>query len=392
MNPVTDKTSTDAGQGRNGLPRVAIVAASLEVVGGQSIEAALLAEALRADGYEITLVPQNPWLPKALRWVRKFRVARTFVNQFFYLPTLVRLARADVVHVFSASYWSFLLAPASAMLVARLFRKQVVLHYHSGEAADHLANWGWAVHPWLSLPHHIVVPSEYLQRVFAEHGHRTLVIANFIKPERFNFRERARLSPRLVSTRNLEPHYAVDTAVRAFAEVKRKYPNATLTLVGAGSEFEVLRTLVQTLGVKDVRFVGQVAPNRIPEVLSEADIFVNGSTIDNQPLSLLEAFASGVPVVSTPTGGIPEIVRDGQTGLLVPASDPGAMTTAILSLLERPEWALELTRRARGELDRFVWPVVRLAWADVYGCREIAVANGAKAFGRTSASSSSVEG
>lgn len=392
MNSATAQTFAGWSGGRHGLPRVAIVSASLEIVGGQSIEAALLAEALHNDGYDITIIPVNPRLPKPLQWVRRFRVARTLLNQLFYLPTLGRLARADVVHVFSASYWSFLLASASAMFVARMFRKQVVLHYHSGEAADHLANWGWAVHPWLSLPHSIVVPSEYLQRVFASHGHRTQVIANFIKPGNFTFRERVRLKPHLVSTRNLELHYAVDTAVRAFAEVKRKYPDATLTLVGAGSELDVLQTLVQTLGVTNVRFVGQVPPSRIPEVLGEADIFVNGSTIDNQPLSLLEAFASGIPVVSTPTGGIPEIVRDERTGLLVPASDPAAMAAAILRLLERPEWALELARRARGELDRFVWPVLRLAWADVYGCRNIVVANGAGAFSPTGAPSGSVEG
>ena len=98
------------------LPRVAIVAASADLIGGQSVAAVLLEKALRADGCDVTYVPVNSPLPRRLRWVRRFRAARTLVNSVFFLWSLRRLTRCDVVHVFSASYWSFLLAPAPAML------------------------------------------------------------------------------------------------------------------------------------------------------------------------------------------------------------------------------------------------------------------------------------
>ena len=77
-----------------------------------------------------------------------------------------------------------------AMLVGRLFRKRVVLHYHSGEAYDHLANWGIFVHPWLRMADRIVVPSEYLREVFSRHGYRTRVIRNIVDTTRFRFRRR----------------------------------------------------------------------------------------------------------------------------------------------------------------------------------------------------------
>jgi glycosyltransferase involved in cell wall biosynthesis len=168
------------------------------------------------------------------------------MNQALYLPSLLALRDADVVHIFSASYWSFLLAPGPAMLVARLRGKRVVLNYHSGEAEDHLMRWGALIHPWLRLVDEIVVPSEYLQAVFARHGYQARVIRNIVDTSRFRYRERAPLRLRLLSTRNFEPHYRVDTTLEAFALLKAAYPEATLTLAGYGSEETRLRRLAAT--------------------------------------------------------------------------------------------------------------------------------------------------
>ena len=150
--------------------RIAVVAPSLEIVGGQSIQAHALCAGLRQAGYEVDFIPVNPRFPRGLGWVRRWPYARTALNQSLYVPSLRRLRAADVVHVFSASYWSFLIAVAPALLAARRFGKRILLNYHSGEAEDHLARWGALVHPWLALAHEIVVPSEYLRAVFVRHG------------------------------------------------------------------------------------------------------------------------------------------------------------------------------------------------------------------------------
>jgi hypothetical protein len=122
----------------NSKPRVAVVAASLDILGGQGVQASRLVDALARDGYAATFLPINPRFPSRMRRVRDVPYLRTSVNQMLYLPSLARLASVDIVHVFSASYWSFLLAPVPAMAVARSLRKRVVLHYHSGEADDHI--------------------------------------------------------------------------------------------------------------------------------------------------------------------------------------------------------------------------------------------------------------
>jgi glycosyltransferase involved in cell wall biosynthesis len=347
-------------------PRVAIVAASLDILGGQAVQADVLRQRLEADGWDVTFVPINPRFPAAGAWLRRVPALRTIVNESLYVPSLHKLRKVDVVHVFCASYWSFLLAAAPALLAGRALRKRVILNYHSGEAPDHLARWGALVHPWLRLADEIVVPSEFLAGVFAQHGHRARVIHNVVELDRFHYRERAALRPLLLSNRNLETHYGVDNTLRAFALLQGECADAELTVAGAGSEEAKLRTLAQDLGVERIHFAGRVAPEAMPQLYDRADVFVNSSTIDNQPLSVLEAFAAGVPVVSTPTGGIAAMVRDGETGSIVAANDPAAMARAVDALLSQPARAREMAQRAHDELRAYTWGVAREQWSRAY--------------------------
>ena len=343
-------------------PRVAIVACSLDILGGQEVQAQALSEALARDGYRVAFIPLNPRFPPGARWLRRLPYLRTAVNQALYVPSLIHLAGADVVHVFSGSFWSFLLGPVPAIAMARVLRKRVVLHYHSGGADDHLAHWGALVHPWLRLADVIVVPSEYLARVFARHDYRTRTIRNVVDLSRFEYRERRQLRPRLLSTRNFEPHYRVDVILEAFALLKEQLPDATLTVAGYGSQEARLRGLA----VDGVTFIGRIDPESMPRVCAEADIFLNASVIDNQPVSILEAFAAGLPVVSTPTGDIPAMVRQNETGLLVRPDDPASLASAVLRLMASPREALAMAQRARQDVARYTWPAVKDQWTAVY--------------------------
>jgi glycosyltransferase involved in cell wall biosynthesis len=353
--------------------RVAVVAASLEILGGQGVQAQALVRALREDGVDASLVAVNPRFPPGLRWMRRLPYARTALNQMLYVPGLTRLAGYDVAHVFSASYASFLLAPVPAMLAARLFNKRVVLHYHSGEAEDHLAHWGSLVHPWLKLADEIVVPSAYLRDVFAKFGYRARVIPNVVDLTVFDYRERRPLRPRLLSTRNLEKYYRVDVIIEAFARFQEECPNATLTIAGYGSEEPRLRAMAAQLTKGGVRFLGKVAPEWMPKLYADSDIYLNASEVDNQPVSILEAFASGLPVISTPTGDIPSMVRHGETGVIVPPEAPVAMARAIADALDRPERALQMAEQAHTELKKYTWPAVRDQWRSVYAGSEFRV-------------------
>jgi glycosyltransferase involved in cell wall biosynthesis len=344
---------------------IALVAPSLDVLGGQGIQAQALAQALRRDGYTVNFVPINPRFPKYAQRLRGYRYVRTLLNEALYISSLWQLRQADIVHIFAASYWSFLLAPIPAILAAKLLHKPVILHYHSGEADDHLSRWR-SVAPFLRMVDHIVVPSLYLQSVFQSHHHRAIVIPNVIDTSQYPYREQTPLRPFLLSVRNLESHYRVENTVHAFARLKARFPEATLTIVGCGSNEQRLRRLVEHLRVTGIRFVGRVEPAALPAFYDAADIFVNSSIVDNQPVSILEAFAAGLPVVSTPTGDIPAMLRGGEAGLLVAPEDPSAMADTITRLLEDPDLASRIVRNARSEVERHTWPAIRELWTTLY--------------------------
>jgi glycosyltransferase involved in cell wall biosynthesis len=349
--------------------RVLIVAPSFDIIGGQSVQAAELWSRLREEpSLDVGFLPINPRLPGVLRKLQAIKYLRTVVTSLLYVATLLaRVHKYDVIHVFSASYFSFVLAPTPAILVAKLYGKKILLNYHSGEAEDHLARWRRTAVPTIRLADSVVVPSEYLVRVFARFELRARAIYNIIDSSKFRFRERAPLRPIFLSNRNLESHYGVDRVLRAFAIIQKDFSDANLTVAGNGSQRSSLERLAANLGLRNTRFVGQVSPAAVAEQYDAADIYLNASEIDNQPLSILEAFACGLPIVTTDAGGIPFIVTDGQTGLVVPRGDYQRLAECAIRLLNDPQLAKEISRRANAECGKYIWKAVRDAWIDVYG-------------------------
>lgn len=353
--------------------RIAIVAASLRILGGQSVQAQRLHDDWKGDSeVNAWLVPINPVPTPPFDTLLAMKYVRTLITQLWYWPLLVHeLRRADVVHVFSASYSSFLLAPLPAIVVAKLLGRPVVLNYHSGEASDHLCRSALArrvLRHWVDLN---VVPSAFLREVFESFGITARIVPNTIDLRQFGYRVRDALQPRILSTRNFEPIYNVPAVLRAFARVKVRCPDATLTLVGSGSQESALRALAVQLRLRDVTFAGRVAPADIPRYYAEADIYVQTPAVDNMPLSILEAFASGLPVVSTGVGGVPTIVTHGVHGLLAPADDDETVAAHVMTLVESPDYARQLAAAARETCVNYAWAVARAGWLAAY--RSVAI-------------------
>lgn len=348
--------------------RVLIVAASLDILGGQAVQADRLIRHLQNEpSLHVSFLAINPRLPGILRKLQSIKYVRTVTTSILYILNLLREVRKfDVIHIFSASYLSFLIAPTPAILVSKLYGKKVLLNYHSGEAEDHLQRWPRTTMPILGLVDKVVVPSEYLVKVFAKFGIDATAIFNIIDLDRFEFRRRTPLQPVFLSNRNLEAHYGVDCVLRAFAYIQREIPDAVLTVVGDGSQREALENLASELHLERTTFTGRVEHDEINRQYSASCIYVNASKIDNQPLSILEAFACGLPVVTTDAGGIPDIVTDEVTGFVVPVGDYKSLAARALRLLADQSIATSMTDRARAECARYTCAVVCPKWVHLY--------------------------
>lgn len=352
--------------------RVLMVAPSLDIMGGQAVQAARLLENLsREPGLEIHMQPINPRLPGALRHLQKIKYVRTILTSLAYGAQLLwRVRSYDVIHIFSASYFSFVLAPTPAILAARLYGKRTVLNYRSGEAEDHLQRWRRTALPTVRLVDEIVAPSGYLVDVFGRFGFRARSIFNTVETARFPFRERAPLRPVFFSNRNFEPHYNVACTLRAFQLVQQRFPSARMVVAGDGSQREFLQALASQLELRDVEFIGRVSQERMPQLYDAADIYLNSPDVDNMPGSIIEAYAAGIPVVTTNAGGIPYIVTDGETGLMVERGQHEAMARAAIRLLEDADLATRISRAAHAECSKYSWNAVRDEWLQLY--RELA--------------------
>jgi glycosyltransferase involved in cell wall biosynthesis len=347
--------------------RVALVAPSLRYVGGQAVQADLLMRNWRDDSeVAARFVAVDPRLPFGLRWAERVPLLRTALRTPIYLWKLWRgLRDVDVVHIFSASYTSFLLAPLPAWLVARMRGKKTLINYRSGEARDHLHR-SWIARRVLRSADALVVPSGYLVDVFREFGLEAQIVPNIVDLSQFQYRERQPLRPHLVCTRGFHPYYGIDVVVRAFAEVQKAYPEAQLDLVGGGALERNIRELVQQLKLTNVNFLGVVSRGKIGQCYDRADIFVNASNLDNMPVSVLEAFASGTPVITTEPEGMKYIVTHERTGLLSPVGDAGALAQNVLRVLREPELAARLAQNAFAEHARYRWNTVREQWLRAY--------------------------
>jgi glycosyltransferase involved in cell wall biosynthesis len=192
------------------------------------------------------------------------------------------------------------------------------------------------------------------------------IIRNVVDLRQFVFRKRMPLRPLLICTRGFHPYYRPDLVVHAFAVVRQSFPDARLNLVGSGQMEPEIRALVAGLKLSGVNFAGAIVHREIARSYDAADIFINASNLDNMPVSILEAFAAGTPVVTTAPEGMCHLVEHERTGLLSAPGDSHALAENVTRLLKDPDLASRLAHNAREEAARYSWEKVRQDWLNLY--------------------------
>ncbi len=314
------------------------------------------------------LVRNNP--PYRPSWIGRLPMVRALFRLLPFMVQLVRAAgRVDLIHVLANSGWAWHMLTTPVLLAAGLRGTPVIVNYRGGNADTFFAR----------APRHVlwslrrvalrVTPSAFLQRVFATYGLTAEVVPNIIDLARFTPAPPHEFgdAPHLLVARNLEAIYDIPTALRAFVIVHQAFGNATLTIAGSGPDRQSLEALAAELGVAPwVQFVGRIENADMPALYAAADCVMNTSTVDNMPISLLEAFASGVPVVSSDAGGIPDLVEHETSGLLVQVGDSGAMAREVVRVLKDATLRRRLVQAGLAEARRYAWPEVRERWRAAY--------------------------
>jgi glycosyltransferase involved in cell wall biosynthesis len=314
-----------------------------------AIQAEKLSAAFEKRGWIIHRAAVNQQIGARHDWMNRIPVVRTIIRTLFFLRVLnLALKQCRTIYLLSGFFDYFFWVSAPAILLAKARNKKIYLSARGGAAGKFFDRYGRLIHPIIRLLDGVTAPSAFLKNEFKRSfGTDVKIIPNIADLDQFHFQARSTIRPRLLCARNLEPIYNVACSIRAFALVKSRYPEAILGIAGDGTEKAMLQSLCHELGVSEaVTFMGQVSHTQMPEIYGHYDILINSSNEDNLPGVILEAFASGLPVVSTRAGGIPYLVEHESTGLLVEKGDAPALAAAATQLVDNPSLAATIAFNA----------------------------------------------
>jgi len=285
------------------------------------------------------------------------------------ITILVRRKEYTVCHIVIFSGPAFIWAETACWML-KVLRKPFLISLHGGNLPVFARRWPGRVRHLLNSAAIVIVPSHYLFEKMRLYRSELQLIPNPLDLRSYEFRLRPRPRPALVWLRSFHKIYNPSMAPEVVARLAVDIPGIHLTMVGpdkGDGSLQLTQRVAKDLGVSEmIHFPGRVAKVEIPDWLHRGDIFINTSDIDNTPISILEAMACGLCVVSTNVGGIPYLLNNEEDALLVPANDPEAMAAAVHRILTEPDLAVRLSKNARHKVDQFDWSVILPKWEALF--------------------------
>lgn len=271
--------------------------------------------------------------------------------------------KADYVLIDTYSTMNFWYAWIIAQLCQRFNLKYIPI-LHGGDLPKRLEKTPEESQAVFKKAHVNIAPSQYLKAEFESWGYTNIeYIPNSIEVENYSFKERTTFRPRLLWVRGFAKAYNPLLALEVFEILVTKYPEAALTMIGPEKDgcLEICKDYAAEKNLP-VKFPGRLSREEWADLASDHDLFLNTSNVDNTPVSLLEAMALGLPVVSTGVGGIPFLIEGRKEGLLVPPNDPLKMADAVENLINNSEEASKMAFSARKKVEAFDWEMVKGKW------------------------------
>ena len=310
-----------------------------EGIGGISVQVSALRDKLRDEGHTCDILSTKGSMSKRIKAI---------------WALLFKGRKYDVFHIHACSDRGFLPA-ILGINIGRLLNKRIVLTFHGGGAEGFFKRKKDLVKRYLNRTSANIVLSGFIGRVFDQYGIPYTVIPNILELNDSTFHARTDIKPKFICIRSFTETYNIKCTLKAFDAVQKKYPDASLTLLGGGPLKSELEQYVADLHLNNVTFVGQVPNTEIYRYLDNADIMVSSSRFDNMPVSVLEGFKAGLLVIASKVGGVPYMIEDGQNGVLFENNNDRQMAEKMIDVVEHPEATLRMIENAYHSLAAYKW-------------------------------------
>jgi glycosyltransferase involved in cell wall biosynthesis len=311
----------------------------------------VLSSLLRSEGFSVTISSDK--INKLLR----------LLDMCFTL--IKHRNKTDYILIDTFSTINFYYALIISQL-ARVFSLKYVPILHGGNLPERLEKNKLLSNLIFKNSYKNVAPSNYLKSSFERKGYETMFIPNILEIQNYKFKERKHLEPKLFWVRAFKEIYNPTLAIKVLAMLKKRYPKAKLCMVGpfVDNSYNECLSLISELKIENsVEFTDVLLKEDWHKKSEDYDIFINTTNFDNTPVSVMEAMALGLPVVSTNVGGMPFLITDKKDGILVDNNNPLQMKNAITDILNANN--TKLAQNARNKVESFDWSIVRNKWLTI---------------------------
>ena len=252
--------------------------------------------------------------------------------------------------------------------IAKVYKKKYITILHGGGLPLRLKSFPLISKSIFNQAYLNISPSLFLKHHFRKAGYKTKYIPNIVNTDLYNFKLRKNIKPKLLWVRSFHEVYNPLLAVDILYRLLKKYPESELCMIGPDKDGTMIKVKnrIKELDIdKSITIKGYLKKQEWVELSINYDIFINTTSFDNHPVSLIEAMLLGIPIVSSNVGWIPYLINDNLTGLLSAPGDIDSFLNNIIKLL-KGNYSEKITIEARKKAESFSWSQVEPLWEKVF--------------------------
>ena len=280
-------------------------------------------------------------------------------------------AKLIIIHSFSTN--AFYITVWVSFL-CRMFKLKYFILTHGGDYPNRLNNSPKLIKYAFGNAKEIICPSIYLKKHFQDAGYTCKLIPNGVDLKLFPFLDRNKFNPKILWVRSFAQIYNPLMALKVIKLLKEKFPSVSLIMVGGKKDnsYDEVIEYIKTNNLTDnVKLTGILTHSEWAEISKECDLFINTTTIDNMPLSVLQSMLLGLPVFSTNVGGIDSLIEDGITGIKIESGNATEMANKILHYLSNQNELFSIVQSARKIPVKYSWEKVLPMWIELFSNNKI---------------------